>query len=180
VAQLGSTTPPSGLASHGTGPPSTAGSSTSPSAVAYSACMRSHGVPTYPDPDSNGQLPKTDTQRLGVSSTQLQAAQHACQSLLPSDTGGSLADQAHQCMESGVCPPALLTQMLTAQRMYAQCIRSHGYPKFPDPTLESQGRPGFQWSVGQTGIDPHSTQFEAQDADCLRLGGLGGPRAVSP
>ena len=36
-----------------------AGQRTPPSAVAYSRCMRSHGVPDFPDPDSNGQLPKT-------------------------------------------------------------------------------------------------------------------------
>ena len=33
-----------------------------PSAVAYSACIRSHGVPNFPDPDSSGQVPKADPQ----------------------------------------------------------------------------------------------------------------------
>jgi hypothetical protein len=36
------------------GSPTAAGSSNSPSAVAYSACMRSHGVPNYPDPTNGG------------------------------------------------------------------------------------------------------------------------------
>ena len=48
------------------GSPAAGGSVTSPSAVAYSHCVRGHGVPRYPDPTSNGQLPKTDAQRLGV------------------------------------------------------------------------------------------------------------------
>jgi hypothetical protein len=50
--------------------------------------MRSHGVPSYPDPDSSGQLAKTNAQLLGVSATQYQAAQQACRHLLPA--GGSL------------------------------------------------------------------------------------------
>jgi hypothetical protein len=58
--------------------------------VAYSACMRSHGVPNFPDPDSNGQILKGDAQRFGVSTSQLQAAQQACQPLYPNN-GGSLA-----------------------------------------------------------------------------------------
>ena len=28
--------------------------------IAYSACMRAHGVPNFPDPDSSGSLPKAD------------------------------------------------------------------------------------------------------------------------
>jgi len=46
------------LAAACSGNPSSAGSGGSPSAVAYSACMRSHGVPNFPDPkfDSQGRL----------------------------------------------------------------------------------------------------------------------------
>jgi len=72
------------------GSPAAGGSATSPSALAYSACMRSQGVPNYPDPDSSGQLPKTDAQLLGVSTSRYQAAQQACRHLLP--TGGSPED----------------------------------------------------------------------------------------
>jgi len=65
---------------------STAESTSSPSAVTYSHCMRSHGVPDYPDPASNGSLPKTSAQSLGVSSSRCQAAQRACQPELPAAT----------------------------------------------------------------------------------------------
>ena len=61
------------------GSPHAGGPGTSPSAVAYSACMRSHGVPKFPDPGSGGQVPKADPQVLGISSSQLQAAQRTCQ-----------------------------------------------------------------------------------------------------
>ena len=49
-------------------PSNSRASTSSPSAVAYSACMRFYGVPSFPDPDGSGQLPKADVWRLGVSS----------------------------------------------------------------------------------------------------------------
>jgi hypothetical protein len=140
--------------------------------------MRSHGVPNFPDPGSGGAIPKANAQQLGVSSSQFSAAQQACQHMLPAP-GGSLEDQAHQCMVSGVCPQALVQQMLTAQQTFARCMRSHGEPEFPDPTLDSQGRPVFVWSISKTGMNPNSAQFQANEAACQRLGGLGGPRDIS-
>ena len=99
----------SGPSSAGSGgSPSAAGSASSPSAIGYSGCMRSHGVPNFPDPTSSGQLPKTDAQLLGVSSSQLQAARTACQHLIP--TGGSIQQQEHQCMQNSGCPPALCSR----------------------------------------------------------------------
>jgi hypothetical protein len=140
--------------------------------------MRSDGVPNFPDPSSGGAIPKADAQQLGVSSSQFSAAQQACQHLIPA-AGGSLEDQAHQCMAAGVCPPALVQQILTAQRKFARCMRSRGYPQFPDPTLDSQGQPVFVWSISKTGMKPKSAHFLAKEAECQRLGGLGGPRELS-
>ena len=67
-------------------------SSSSRAAVGYSACMRSHGVLRFPDPDSSGHLPKADPHQLGISPSQLQAAQRACQHVLP-NTGASFQQQ---------------------------------------------------------------------------------------
>src|ERR1700730_8377469 len=75
--------------------------------VAYSQCMRSHGVPSFPDP-AGAVPPKVTAQELGISSSQLQVAQGACQHLLPS-TGGSLsASSLQQCYLAGACPQALV------------------------------------------------------------------------
>lgn len=52
-------------------------------AVAYTNCLRSHGVPGFPDPTGGGEIPNIPLQQLGVSNSQLQAAQQACQSLSP-------------------------------------------------------------------------------------------------
>jgi hypothetical protein len=163
------------------GSPSPGGSSSSRSAVAYSACMRSHGVPSFPDPGSDGAVPKADAQRLGVSSTQLQAAQQACQPLYPS-AGGSFETQTNECMTTGDCPPALVQQILTVERSFAQCMRSHGLPGWPDPSLDSQGRPVFVISIGSdlNGVDPHEPQISSKEDECANLTGSPEPREVNP
>jgi hypothetical protein len=140
--------------------------------------MRQHGVPNFPDPDAGGDIPKGDAQQLGVSTSAYQAAQNACEHLVP--TGGSFQDQATACAFTGNCPPALEQQMLAAMRTFATCMRAHGFPKFPDPTTDSTGLPILAWSVSATGIDPHSAQYESQERACTTQGGLGGPRQVSP
>jgi hypothetical protein len=143
--------------------------------------MRSNGVTRYPDPDSSGALPKTDPQRLGVSSSQFQAAVTACQHLIPNNAG-SIDQQTEQCMATGDCPPALVQQVLNLERTFAQCMRSHGLPNWPDPTLDSQGRPVFVISIGKDlgGVDPHSLQISAKEDECARLTGSPEPRQVSP
>jgi len=144
--------------------------------------MRSHGVPNFPDPDSSGQLPKGDAQRFGVSSSQLQAARQACQQLLPNNGGAIDASSIDQCMMAGDCPGALVQQVLTEERNFAQCMRSHGVPNWPDPSIDSQGRPVFAISISKLGFDPYSPQVWAKGNHCSHLmPGLPGlPAAVSP
>lgn len=168
VANIAASTP-SGSQS-GSQLPSSSGSG---DPVAYSRCMRSHGVPNYPDPGSGGQLPKTDAERLGVSSSQFQAAQQACQSQLPA-TDGSLDQQERQCYLAGTCPPALVQQMLTVGRKFATCMRSHGVPNWPDPTLDAQGRPFFEISrAGITYEQWHSDSMRAKAEACGNEAGGG-------
>lgn len=137
----------------------------SSSAVAYATCMRSHGVPSYPDPDSDGNLTKAGAQQLGVSDSQLQTARQACHALLP--TGGSVQNQARQCSLTGDCPPALVQQMLSGGRVLAQCMRSHGVTKWPDPTIGPNGSPYFDVSAsGLTRAYTHSSQVEHIAGQC--------------
>ena len=124
------------------GSPAAAGSATSSSAVAYSHCMRSNGVPNFPDPPSSGLVPKADVQELGVSGSQLQAAQRACQHLYPTN-GGALGASLRQCEETGDCPQAMVQRVVNDMRLLARCMRSHGVPNWPDPTVDSEGRPDF-------------------------------------
>jgi hypothetical protein len=151
------------------------GAANSPSAVAYSGCMRSHGVPGYPDPGGSGQLPKASAQQLGVSSSQFQAAEQACQHLYPTD-GGSFQQLIQECETTGDCPLTVVQPALNVMREYAECMRSRGVPNFPDPTIDSEGRPFF--NVSAAGIShqyTHSPQFDSQDAVCERqVGGSAG------
>jgi hypothetical protein len=162
---------------------SPAGRTTStPSAIAYSGCMRAHGVPNFPDPDSKGNLRAVAPLQLGVSTSRYQAAEHACQQVLPA--GGSLQQQTQQCLLTGDCPQALVRQLLTVERKYAQCLRSHGIPSWPDPAVSPKGgRPVFDLSGA--GLDPRSTaysrdssQFGSNDRQCRAL--VGGTVPILP
>ena len=94
----------------------------------FARCMRSHGVPNFPDPSGNGKFPTA--QQLGVGSSQYQAAENACQSLLPSGTN----DQY---------PAAEMPLLLSSMRKFSECMRSHGVPNWPDPAVDSEGQPEF-------------------------------------
>ncbi len=137
VARLGSTT-----TSTTTAAAPTQGSG----AVAFSGCMRSHGVPAYPDPGSNGLLPKETPQQLGVSSSALTAAQRACVHLVPN---------------GGRPTPAQVQQYKSVMLRYARCIRAHGVPKMPDP--DSRGH----LDIGPgTDVNISSPQFQAAFQAC--------------
>ena len=99
-------------------------------ALAYSRCMRSHGVSRFPDPTSNGRIPKVSVQELGVSSSQFAAAQRACQNLLPPGTDDQFS-------------PGEVQQLLIGMLRFSRCMRSHGVPNWPDPATDSEGRPIF-------------------------------------
>jgi hypothetical protein len=152
------------------GPANAGGSASSPSQVSYSNCMRSHGVPNYPDP-SGGQLPKGDARAFGVSSQVFSAARSACQSLLPNS--GSFQEQASQCSLAGNCPPAVVAQMMAIDRKFAQCMRSHGVPNWPDPIIDDlSGIPSFRVSkAGITHEQTHSAPMSNTIAECQRLEG---------
>jgi hypothetical protein len=172
----------SGSSTGSHGAPNAGGSTTSASLVRYSACMRSHGVPNYPDPDSSGQLPKPDAHHLGVSSSQLQATQQACQHLLPSNGRAINAGSITQCMMADDCPQSLVQHLLNEERSFARCMRSHGVPNWPDPTIDSQGRPVFAIRISKDGFNPYSPPIWAKGNHCSHLMPdlPGAPFQVSP
>lgn len=134
---------------------SSPGGSAPAGTVAYAACMRSHGVPKYPDPDARGELPKGTAQTFGVSNARYQAAGHACRQLLPG-SGRGFRTSLVQCLETGDCPPAVVQRALDEGRTFAQCMRHNGVPRWPDPTVDSMGRPSFH--VTAAGISLDSTR----------------------
>ncbi len=149
------------------GSPSSTGSGGSPNAdgsatsllIAYTQCMRSHGVPDYPGPTSGGQMPKiTSGQQVGVTDSRLTAAQGTCQALWPYQA----PTQAQQ------------RQQLTDDVKFAQCMRSHGLPNFPDPT-NSGGHVEFVISVSRDGFTITSPQILAKAHACQHVLPAGSP-----
>jgi len=149
----GSLSSGSGPSSTGSGSSPTAGrSASSPSALAFSRCMRSHGVPNFPDPPPsfNGKFPGSSPRQLGVSVSRIRAVTGACQNLLPAVRGQA---------------------PLTAQEQQdylraAACMRSHGITSFPDPVF-----PGGGVSLPHipSSIDTKSPQFTQARQICQRL-----------
>jgi hypothetical protein len=110
----------------------------------YAACMRSNGVPTFPDPDSSGQIPKLQVVGAAKSNPHgFDSATSACRHLLPPN--GSLGPQE---------TPQQQHTRLVDGRSFARCMRSHGVTRFPDPT--AQGQLTVEMVQAQ-GIDVHST-----------------------
>ena len=103
--------------------------------------MRSHGVPSFPDPDPQGDFPAF---RSGVSKQTSNAAEDACKHLL--SAGGAATPQQRQ-------------EKLAFGLRVARCMRSHGFPGLPDPTGLGQNRL-------PPGIDPSSPQFQAAETTC--------------
>ncbi len=130
-------------------------SSTSPTSqpLAFSRCMRSNGVPSFPDPNPNGVWPKSQVE-LAAASPRFQAATRACGHLLPD--GGP-----------GVSPSAAVVQQIQSDMTrFARCMRTHGVPSWPDPTLD-RGRAVFDPEAA--GIDPNSPQVSTEMRECERV-----------
>ena len=149
-------------ASPGTGA-SPAHGSAEQRALAFSRCMRAHGIAGFPDPDSQGNLalPKSGPgTKFDPKSPQFKAANNACKSLMP---GGQM-DPAQQAVAQ-------------AQALkYAKCMRAHGISDFPDPNSQD-GFEGAMPKGSSRDLDPHNPRFQAANNACQR--GNGGSVSTS-
>ena len=90
----------------------------------YAMCMRSHGVAGYPDPvvSGSGNSVKVTMSpgSANPDSPPFKSADRACHQLLPNggQQGGAVGSSAQQVGQDG---------------LFADCMRSHGVPRFPDP-----------------------------------------------
>lgn len=114
-------------------------------AVTFSKCMRSHGDPAFPDPGPEGAFPNNNGS-LDKNSSQFKTAQAACKNLEPGDPPASQFQQGYK-------------QLLK----YSACMRSHGMPKFPDPTLDAHGV-GYSGDMGR-----NLPQFKTANQACKSL-----------
>jgi hypothetical protein len=143
----------SGSSSAGGGGSSSAGGSAHSQALAYASCVRSHGVPDFPDPSSSGEFNKATLTQLAASDSQYQAATQTCGHLLPNSGGGPTQ--------------ADLRQEWSGMLNFARCMRSHGVPSWPDPTRypPNPQRPTF---ILPASVQPIPQIISKMDA-CLRL-----------
>jgi len=146
----------SSAASPGTG----AGGSAKHSELAYSRCMRAHGIKDFPDPNAHGELAVDAGPGTGLDpkSPQFKAANSACKSLLPPRRTLTPAQQA-EARAQGL--------------RYSRCMRAHGISDFPDP--DNQGGIALQPKPGSD-LNPNNPQFQAASKACQQeqSGGTGG------
>jgi hypothetical protein len=134
-------------------PPAIATASPSPLQLAdtAAACLRQHGL-AVPDPTlgSNGR-PQWDYRALGgAPQATLQAAVQACRSQLTAAHVPGIAANA-AANAAGV--------------KYAQCMRQHGLPAFPDPDPANGTFTGAS-SLSGHGIDTGSPLFRTANQAC--------------
>ncbi|HUA43943.1 MAG TPA: hypothetical protein VMA77_01870 [Solirubrobacteraceae bacterium] len=130
--------------------------------LAFSDCMRSHGLSSFPDPNSSGVIPKTEVIPL-ASSPRFQPAQRACQHLLPNTgSGGSTQIEVRQALSGMV--------------RFAACMRTDGVQNWPDPTVDrdhpDDPRPVFDL----LSINPSAPQISADIRNCQHVM----PQSTSP
>jgi hypothetical protein len=105
-------------------------------ALAFSKCMRSHGIANFPDPNADGAVKLASSSGINFSSPALMAAESKCQT--PTSHGSSA---------SGAPSTQVLAQFLAV----AKCMRAHGIANFPDPTTSpSPSAPGH--TVSNDGV----------------------------
>jgi hypothetical protein len=116
-------------------------------ALAYARCLRSHGVPNFPDPQTDGTFPKASIP--AGSGPKITAANRTCGGLLPARGTGQVVSTKDQ------------QDYIKA----AACMRSHGISNFPDPVF-ADGNVNFPIP---SSISTTSTEFTSARAICARL-----------
>lgn len=129
--------------------------------LAYSRCMRSHGISDFPDPTTSGggigiEVNGGPGSDLNKNSPAFKAANKACKSLEPSGT----SDTSQQA-----------SQKITAELKWAHCMRSHGLPSFPDPNA--------QGAFDRNKFNESTPAFQTASNACQSLKNAVGPVPVS-
>jgi hypothetical protein len=173
VGTTGRSTTPSGGSSGGTPESGETSAAQQQRLVKFSQCMRTHGEPEFPEPNSEGGIAIHNQNGKGINpeSPQFQAAEKACKQYAPERHAPSPAQQAK-----------LQEQALK----FSECMRHHGVPNFPTPQFPSGGTVRLKVKAGKgTGIEPNSPQFQAAQKACqgdapLGKGLKGGPGGPAP
>lgn len=105
--------------------------------IRWAECIRSHGVPNFPDPNADGSVNLTG---IDIALPQFLAAHRDCASL------------------EVALPPAQLAQEIRGELAVARCMRRHGVPSFPDPPAD--GKTAADWqSVTSTPVGARAAKI---------------------
>ncbi|MEU7575990.1 hypothetical protein AB0B50_00035 [Streptomyces sp. NPDC041068] len=120
-------------------------------ALAYSKCMRSNGVPDFPDPqqDSGGVKLVPGDDGADPNSDAFKKAQEACKDKAPQGLGGA-----------GGGGEALDSAKVAA---WAKCLRKNGVPKFPDPEINGST---MNIDLVSAGVNPQDSAFTKAMQTC--------------
>lgn len=118
--------------------------------LAFARCMRSHGIPNWPDPDHNGAFDKAKIVGLGVNPSRVQAIEE---------------QSCRYDFQTGDQTPNITPAEQADYLKAAACMRSHGYPSFPDPTFPNDHlRVDFP-----ANIDRNSPRFTRAATTCTKV-----------
>ncbi len=111
------------------GSPSKSASNPAAAGISFSSCMRSHGVPNFPDPTTSSggsHVSIKSSSGINPASPAFLAAQKACGQRLPG--GGSVSGKRSAATEA-------------AMLAVSECTRAHGVSGFPGPTTTLPSSP---------------------------------------
>ena len=114
-------------------------------AIKFADCMRSRGVPNFPDPGS-------PVSGINQQAPAFQSAQQSCEKLLP---GGGRPQPFSESQKLAIVATS-------------KCMRAHGVPDYPDPTL-SATRPRVSLELPAT-INPQAPAFLKAAKACAGVG----------
>lgn len=118
--------------------------------LAYAECMRAHGMPSWPDPQSNGAFAGS----FNFGSRQYQSANRACAHLEggPPETAGQFQQHVAEALK------------------FAACMRAHGIANF-QVTVTGEGgiSSGISMGIEGPGGEMGSPQFQSANQACRKL-----------
>jgi hypothetical protein len=151
AASVGSTTATT-VTSSGSSGSGSSGEASQSQQLQLAQCMRSHGVPNFPDPSpGGGQLNAISAAGINTQSPTYQAGKHACEKYTPAAN----------------MTPAQSAAENTKGLEVSQCMRSHGVPNFPDPITGPTG--GQAINLRGSGIDQNSPTYQAANQACQSI-----------
>lgn len=117
------------------------------SGLKYSQCMRDQGFTWFPDPGADGGLKVSVPE--STDQSKYEKAEEACKAYAPgsSQNGGKISEED-----------------LNKVRQMAQCIRDHGFSKYPDPDANG----GTQINEESTGISHDDPAFQKARQECQK------------